>query len=233
MNKPAEIIIVGGGTSIKQADLSTLQPILASKFVILTNYSFRHFNGTFLCFQDVDFYKSKDITVNPDIYEELKQLPLIVGLNHNGIEEFKLDNTILIDKKYREPLTGILALKLAEILMENGTIYLLGFDFTRQGIPKDKSKYDPNSELSIHYYSKDEINHRGVGFTGYYDRHNPDKVFEKFIKKDVKIFNVSPESNITVFEKINYEHMFTLLNKEIYNQDELRTYVKEKLLCIK
>lgn len=160
----------------------------------------------------------------------MKQLPLIVGLNLDGIEEFRLDNTILLPKKYRENLTGLFALKLAEMLMENGNFYLLGFDFSRQPIPEDKSKYNPESDLQIHYYN--DINHRGVGLTGYYDCHNPDKEFSKFIKKDIKIYNVSPESNITCFEKIDYLTMFKFLSNVRYNQDELRTQIKEKLLCI-
>lgn len=229
MHKIDECIIIGGGSSIKQVDFGVLQPLLATKFTILTNYAFRHFIGTFLAFIDRNFYKPKDNN-NPDIYEELKQLPLIVGINDNGIEEFKLANTILLDKKYMTHLTGIFALKLATMLLETGTIYLLGFDWNRRPLETiDKKHYCGKSNLQIHYYT--DIQHRGIGYVGYYENHNPDKIFDEFLKKrDIKIYNVSPESNINCFEKISYTKMFELFSKEIYNQEELRNFIKNKLL---
>lgn len=241
VQKIKDCIIVGGGSSIKQADSATLKPLLASKFTILTNYSFKHFEGTFMCFLDTDFYKptyAKHNKSYPDIYEELKQLPLIVGINHSGIAEFKLDNTILLNQKYGEFLTGIFALKLAEQIINEGIIYLLGFDWNRRiGLPEKDPDYNPYSDLSIHYYTKEEINHPGIGRIGYYENHNPDKIFEKFKKKDIKIYNVSLESNINCFEKISYvqffEHMSDKINDELINQNELRIYIKEKLICIK
>ena len=195
-----EIIIIGGGKSILEGlnypPKLGLQPLLATKFVILTNYAYKTFPGTFLAFQDREFYvpdyaknypDSKTVR-HLDIYEELKSLPLIVGINQNGIEEFKLDNTILLNKNERTNLTGIFALKLAEKIMETGTIFLCGFDWTRRtGLPERDPNYNPKSDLQIHYY--DNIKHRGSGYVGYYENHNPDKEFAKLIKKDIKIFN--------------------------------------------
>lgn len=229
VSKITEIIILGGGSSIKQADFALLESILATKCTILTNYAFKHFSGTFLAFIDRDFYKPRPDKDNPDIYEELKELPLIIGINHNGIEEFKLDNTILLDKKYKRNLTGVFAIDLALKLMDRGTIYLLGFDWNRRlNLPEKDPNYNPKSNLQIHYYN--DVKHRGMGYVGYYENHNPDKEFLEFTqKKDIKIYNVSLQSNINCFEKISYEHMFTLLNKEIYNQEKLRIEIKEKI----
>ena len=238
MNFPKEVIIVGGGTSIKPY-ISLLQPLCATKFTIVCNYAFKDFSNTFLVYSDREFYVPDyaknyvDETVirHPDIYEDLKKLPLIVGINENGIEEFKLDNTILLNKSYRENLTGILALKLAEKLMEEGTIYLLGFDWNRRiGLPERDPNYSPKSNLQIHYYNN--IKHRGIGYVGYYEGHNPDKGFTKYLKEGIKIYNVSPKSNINCFEKISYEQMFTLLSKKTYNQEELRNQIRS-ILCIK
>ena len=234
-----EIIICGGGKSIEYglnlpSNLS-LQPLLATKFTIACNYAYKTFPSTFLAFSDRNFYvplyAKKNPDKNPDIYEELKKLPLIIGIDHNGISEFKLDNTILLNNKYRSALTGIFALKLAELIMEKGTIYLLGFDWTqRKGLPERDPNYNPNSDLQIHFYK--DIEHRGVGYVGYYENHNPNREFNQFIKKDVKIYNVSLESNINSFEKISYEQFYKLLSNKEENQDELRQYIKEKL-CIK
>lgn len=225
-----EIIIVGAGASIKPY-ISALQPILAHKFTILTNYAYKTFPGTFLCFQDRDFYKVRPTeSVNPDIYDELKSLPLIVGININGIEEFKLDNTILLDKSERENLTGIFAIKLALRLINSGTIYLLGFDWNRRsGLKKRDPNYNPKSNIDLHYY--DNIKHWGTGYYGYYEGHNPDNEFTRFIKEGIKIYNVSPESNINCFEKISYERMLNLMNNDEYNQEKLREEIRRKL-CI-
>ena len=234
-----ECIIVGGGLSIQDGLNQGLQPLLANKFTILTNYSYKDFLGTFLVYSDREFYVPDyaknyvDETVirHPDIYEDLKKLPLIVGINENGIEEFKLNNTILLDKSYRANLTGILALKLAEKLMSEGTIYLLGFDWNRRiGLPERDPNYNPKSNLQIHYYPKEKINHRGQGLIGYYEGHNPDKELSKYLKEGIKIYNVSPKSNINCFEKISYEQMFTLLSKKTYNQEELRNQIRSVLL---
>jgi hypothetical protein len=233
---PTECIIIGGGPSIKPY-ISSLQTVCANKFTILTNYAFKTFPGTFLAFTDRDLYHPKpDIDgklPNPDCYDELKKLPLIIGINHNGVEEFKLDNTILLPKEEKEVLTGIFALKLAIRLMETGTVYLLGYDWSRRkGLPERDPNYNPKSSLPTHYY--ENINHRGIGYVGYYENHNPDKDFSKLIKKDtLKIYNVSPDSNINCFEKIDYAQFFRLLSNKIDPQEELRNTIRTKFSCNK
>jgi hypothetical protein len=110
-------------------------------------------------------------------------------------------------------------------------IYLLGFDWTRRtGLPERDPNYNPKSDVQIHFYN--DIKHRGVGYVGYYENHNPSKEFDKLIKKDVKVYNVSPESNINSFEKITYEQFFKQIFNKINNQDILREWVREGL-CIK
>lgn len=234
-NYPNECIIIGGGESIKEGINLELKRKLENKFVIATNYSYKHFLHTFMCFVDRDFYyPTQECLKNhchPNIYEELKSLPLIIGINHNGIEEFKLPNTYLVKTApqfseitdYREGfyaknmLTGILAISLATFFMNyNGVIYLLGFDWTKQG--------------NTHYYSKEEINHRGVGWTNSYAAHNPDSIFIPFESlEEVQIYNVSLNSNINNFKKISYEYFFKQLSNTIYNQERLRTEIKQKL----
>ena len=230
-----ECIIVGGGKSIAEALNSSsnlsLQPILASKFTILTNYSFKHFIGTFLCFYDRSFYHQKieEIKNNPNIYEELKTLPLIIGVNHNGVEEFKLPNTILVKKSdnyerekaltkgwYTGALTGVFALNLASFLLDyKGKIFLLGYDWTKEG--------------DTHYY--EDVIHRGIGKTTLYKNNNPTHRFKYFAKeKELKIYNVSLQSSIEDFEKISYEKMYELLSKEEVNQEELREIIKNKII---
>lgn len=228
-----ECIILGGGASIKEGLSLGLKDLIKNKFVILTNYSYKHFDGTLLCFCDRDFYKTTDIRRNPDICDELKALPLIIGANHNGIDKIKLSNTELIRlsstfKKINNikeglytqfALTGIFAISLASFLMNyKGTLFICGFDWTKEG--------------ETHYYSKDEINHRGNGWVSSYKNHNPKNIFKPFENvKELKIYNVSPTSNIQNFEKISYKMMFNLLTNKVFNQEELRSTIKIKI-CI-
>jgi len=71
------------------------------------------------------------------------------------------------------------------------------------------------------------LQHKGSGYVGYYENHNPDKEFKQFIKKDTfKIYNVSLESNINCFEKISYQKFFEILSPEKINQEEIREEIK-------
>jgi hypothetical protein len=238
----SEVIIIGGGASILPW-ISSLQPVLDTHCGILTNYAYKRFNGTFTAFTDRAFYKPKPDDNNPDIYEELRSLPLIVGINDNGISEFKMENTVLVKRSsdyhrqhslrlgfYTGNLTGIFSIGLASYLMKYvGTIYLLGFDWSKQPIPKDKKIYKSICDMQIHFYN--DIKHRGVGYTGYYDVHNPSKLFKYFLEPKLKIYNVGLESNINTFEKIDYPTFFKLAGTKInpINQNELRQKIILKL----
>jgi hypothetical protein len=54
MENIREIIIIGGGKSISKGLNSGLKDHIKDKFVILTNYAYKFFDGTFLVFQDRD-----------------------------------------------------------------------------------------------------------------------------------------------------------------------------------
>ena len=235
MDTIKQIIIIGGGNSIKKGLSLGLQDHLNHKFVIGNNYSFRHFPITFLTFGDKNFYKSENLSKNPDIYEELKSLPLIIGMDKkNRLKDIIHPNTILLKnvtycnqiKSAREGfytknmLTGVFSISLACFLLDYiGEIYLLGFDW--------------NSTGDTHYYSKEEINHRGQNWHGCYSSHNPEEVFHPFLKFDkIKIYNVNLESKINTFEKITYVQFINQLSNKIENQEELRNYIRNKL-CMK
>ena len=231
---PNQCIIIGGGSSLTSAlnlssDLS-LQDRLATKFVISTNYSFLHFPSTFLAFTDRDFYsphpKPKGKETNPNYYQQLKELSLIVGLDSEDMQVIKHPNTILLksansyqrehclDKGfYCSFLTGIVALSIASYLMKyKGIIWLLGFDW---------------GGIKTHYY--DNIKHRGIGNSKLYNAHNPHNYFKCFLEPNLKIYNVSLNSNIQTFEKISYERFYQLLSKDVVNQDILREEIRRCL----
>jgi hypothetical protein len=81
-----------------------------------------------------------------------------------------------------------------------------------------------------HWY-QGKLEHRGIGKTNFYHSDNKvNKLFSVF-KNETKcsIVNVSPNSNLFTFPKINYDEMFNQLNNETYNQEELRQFIREKL----
>jgi hypothetical protein len=236
-----QCILIGGGLSISEGIALGLKERIKNKFVILINYSYDTFDGTLLTFTDKIFYLpfsariKEDQLKNPDIYESLRQLPLIIGNDSQKIEKnYILPNTIIVKQSgsyHREKslingfyvggLSGIFALSLASYLMNyTGEIFLCGYDWSKGKTTK--------IEQNIHYYGE-KIKHRGSGYVGYYNGHNPDNYFKRFLEPNLKIYNVSPNSNINTFEKINYEYMFRLLNNEEINQEELRNQIKIKL----
>lgn len=232
-NPPKEIIIVGGGPSIAPHK-EKLQSLLPTKASLLCNYSFKHFSGTALVFSDKTFYKTKDVKKKPDIYNELAALPLIIGINKNETRSIIHPNTYLFNQtnNFKCPttpekgfytwrwLTGIFAMSLACFLLDyKGKIFLLGMDGNKKG--------------ESHYYPKEEIDHKGQHKFNIYEG-KEQKIFEPFHKlTNIAIYNVSLQSEINAFKKISYEDFFKMLDKVNYEQDELRGWVKQKLLGTK
>ena len=221
MEKPKQLFIIGGGSSIKQA-LPQLWDKLKNKFVIGVNYSYHHFpNPTFQVWLDKKCYE-----LNKEAYDKL---PLLItkpkpNLPSNTIQ-LKTNTGYHRDVRkgvYKGSLSGIYTLSLAIYLLDVGEIFLLGYDFC--GMGKDKK-----GRAKTHYY--EDIEHRGRGKINYYGTQGRGKkdfdVYKK--EKKIKIYNVSLNSKIPTFEKIDYNTFFKKLDKNTYNQEELRKYIQEKL----
>jgi hypothetical protein len=229
-----EIIIIGGGSSIREGLSLGLKEKIKDKYVLTLNFAFNHFDSTATVFVDDQFYRGYiygcGITCNQEHIEKLKQLPLIIGAKRDYIRfysntiplgyTFSYFHNIPLKKGFYvgKPLTGIFALHIAAYLLDyKGSIYCLGFD---GGTIKGKD---------THYYS--DIKHRGIGKIDVYQE-PPDHYFKEFlVEKNLNIYNVSPESKINSFRKITYLQMFEQLTSEIYDQDKLRQKIKEKLTC--
>lgn len=208
MNKIKQLIIIGGGTSIKEGIKKDLWIKLKNKFTCGINYSYKYFNSTYLCCMNyTDFYDTNR--------KELKKLPLIISIARPHPSKWE-KNTILINNHLCFVLSGILALYIG-IELEPTEIFLLGFDY---GTLNNKT----------HFY-QDKIQHRGIGKSQYYDYPgHAERDFDQFKKtKKVRIYNVSLESKITAFPKISYDKFFRMLNNKTYNQKELIKYIKGKL----
>jgi len=229
--KPKQCILIGGGSSLKDGIHKYLWRKLKNNFVIGINYSYRYFpNPTILTFCDRLFYN--------DHREELKKLPLIIGKDHAQLK--MLPNTIFLktnDSKYyrdvrlgawKGALTGIFSLSLGIYLLDVGQLFLLGFD--NGIISNDK---DSRGRKITHFYN--DINHRGIGKTNYYDSIIKEKsrAYWDYLpyakEKKVKIFNVSLKSNISTFPKISYDEFFKKMDNQTFDQNLLRQEIRKKL----
>jgi hypothetical protein len=223
-----QIVIIGGGNSISEGVENKLWEKLKDKWTIGCNSAFKFIIPTILTFVDNrQFYQL--------FYNELKEIPLIIGKNYPALHATKYPNTFLlpVTRKfdytlksgvYSGQLCGIFALTIAQYLLRNtgGEIFLLGFDFCADGKVNEKDK--------THFYQEsDEIKHPGIGRASFYNRTNRFNVFEVY--KDlahVKIFNVSTISKIPYFDKLTYDTFFEKLNTSC-NQQEIRDFTHKEL----
>jgi hypothetical protein len=223
---PKQLIMIGGGLSINEGIEKGLWDKLNGKYTIAINYAFRFLDSTLLCFLDEKFQKAH--------WEEFKSHPLMVSRVGSNIKE--AENLYLLPVSdvymgkdsftkgvYRPYLSGIFALTMAiQLLDEGDEIFLLGYDWTSKVHTENGKKYIENN------FHKD----RTLTQTFDYSEHqnDGDKYFRPFTKEHkVKIFNVSPDSNINVFKKISYDEFFAMLDEKIYPQDELRNEIRAKL----
>lgn len=243
------IIICASGNSIpftnEKGINKKLSNIIENNYSIGLNYWFKYgCETTFNCSVDWQFYY--------DNFNDIDKIPLIVSSNdaqffnkttgkHNIHE-----NTLLLphcnkyfgekmwDRGiYTRHLVGIFALSLA-IGMGFKEIYLLGYDckdvygkthFYQDLI--DINKKSKSSECNLQY--------RGIGKVGKSYRtstyNNIHALNEKWFfpfreHRDVNIFNVSPESAIEVFKKIDYRTFYKQIKNNGIDQNEARDKIK-------
>ena len=200
------LIIVGGGSSIKEGIKQNLWEIIKDEEVWSLNFAFLSMPYTPNKEVWIDFFF---FLAQQNRLLKLKNCELIAKNTGTVYKEFPVttyEATSNIDK-YKDGilflgrlcLCGIFALSLA---IERGynNIYLLGFD---HGTPI-------GNEKETHYYEG-----RVANPEVYRDENNKIrnevKDFEVFIKDNIDIYNVSPESNINCFKKINYSDFFRRL----------------------
>lgn len=243
------IIIVGGGSSVRQdvwdkpVSSLPLWNILKNEATISINYVFRYLNPTIACFHDETFYRSN--------LEELKLLPLIVGVYARNVEAVLMPNTYLFKNRtdwvmnqwetafYGSNLCGVFALSVA-INLGYKEIFLLGYDFGAiNGI--------------THFYHDDinleerdcnhQLKYRGVGFrddghgnkihrTSNYENKS-EKYFTPFENyKDVSIINVGVDSRLQQFPKIDYGEFYSHLenNPQPIEQPYVRDEIEATIL---
>lgn len=221
MKKPKQLIIIGGGSSIKEGIEQGLWDKLKDKFVIGINFSYNyHQDPTIQCYLDKQVRDDHEDDFNKLALIVTKKQPIKNRENEVQIETYNTYERNLSSGIYKGSLTGIYALSLAIYLLDIGEIFLLGYDYGASP-GKDKGNRD------ITHFYQGEIEHRGVGKVNYYNsKGRGDQDFSVYKEeKQVKIYNVSLNSKINVFEKISYEEFFNKLDNETFNQPELRQYL--------
>ncbi len=241
-----QIFIIGGGHSIKTLIEQGLWDKLKNTFTIGVNYSFRDFDSTILSTADFGFYEGKVAqkleqhprkkislwnkkVYDPSFYAELTNVPLIVAPNREDMMGKRLSNTMFLPYSthiyhgkesflkgiYSANLSGLWAIGVAiELLRRKGQIFLLGFDFGDLG-------------QGTHYY--EHSNHRGVGYTKWYDKElfRVNSHFECWLQeKDIKIYNVSLSSKITCLSKYTSDTFFTKIKELPESQVALRNQIR-------
>jgi hypothetical protein len=231
MNNINQAIIIGGGASINDGIALGLWEKIKDRFVIGINFSYKSYMPTFLTFVDASTFYNL-----PEIHPDLAKVSLIIGCPYQIKKETMLPNTIFIMPTntyskdiskgvYSARLSGMYALTLAIHLLDKGEIFLLGYDLG--AITQDK---DAKGRDLTHYY-QGQVNHGGIGKTAYYRIPHREEIDFAIYKKerDVKIYNVSPNSNLNIFEKIDYPTFFSKLDNNRYNQDQLVSEIKHIL----
>jgi len=221
-----QLVIIGGGPSIREGISMGLWSKLENKFTIGINYAYNFINPTLLTFCDKDFYKYGDQTWSKQAQKQhrvaLSKLSLIIG--PKPLKQTKiLSNTILIPTInryyedishgiYRKNLSGLFTLTLGIYLLEpKDELFLIGYDFGQARKEKYEenlnslyefkkySKFYKDGEPLTHFYQdKRDLKHNGFGKYSYYNQHNKaEKMFSPYKKRNkVSIYNVCPTSRI-------------------------------------
>lgn len=231
-----------------------LVDIIKGNYSIGLNYWFKYgCTTTFNCSGDWQFYEDnyQDLGKVPMIVASADP-----QLKNNKVDRTHKNTILLpnsgkyygkdsISKGiYTKHLIGIWTLSLV-IALGFKEIYLLGYDCKEingqthfyQGVI-DLKKSTP---IYVRGEIKDNRKHfRGVGKdnkgkynTSTYDhkKHLNEKWFAPFhsdreTRKNIKIYNVSPDSAIDIFPKINYEQFYKQVENNHINQEEARKEIK-------
>ena len=127
-----QLIIIGGGASIKEGIRKELWNKLNNKLTLGLNYSYKYFVATAQIYTDRQFYVDENKNKN------FQNLPLIIGdcypyMKNISKDTYMIPSTGEYDKSlktgcYKSSLCGLYALSLA-IFLQPKEIYLLGYDY--------------------------------------------------------------------------------------------------------
>jgi hypothetical protein len=230
LNMTKSCIIIGGGKSVREGIASGLWEKIKDREVWGLNYTYKLYPHKLsrLLFVDNSFFKhnqddlhdlaSKGVPIFSKKHSHMKHIP------DTYIKQYETSRNITGFKgkeAFKEPpethlfiglmgLCGIFSLSLA-IAEHYNTIYLVGFD---QGPPTSTDK-------DTHWYQGQiDVKSTGVGRPSVYwdSPNNLKKQYQDYkiftTVPDIKIYNVSPKSNIPYFPKIDYSEFYRLIGEK-------------------
>jgi hypothetical protein len=248
------IVLIGSGNSIRQGDNQSSPQNLEvwNKLIniptLSINWGYRFIQSTIAMYGDYQFYIAEK--------KQLDNHPLIIGKQdgyYKRKESVELGKNVTLLptanvwygqdswKKgiYCSMLTGIAAVTLAYLLGFK-RIFLLGADGCEIDGRTHFYQGEPNIGVTLTAMGEENT---GIGKNkeGRYrtSPYNSEKELNDWyapllnIPTDVKIFNVSPQSKLYAFTKLNYDEFYAMIKDESsFNQDELRNeirqYIKER-----
>jgi|WetSurSiteA1Bulk_404760.scaffolds.fasta_scaffold18344_3 hypothetical protein len=222
-----DVIIVGGGASLKEGIEKDLWSQIKHKEIWSLNSAFKcmPYLPQKEFFVDVSFFKHEidnlQSLYNQKVHIISREHFRLKGLQHQ-IEQWEssrehqryfgkeaLNHKVIYYGKMG--LCGLFALSYA-IATNYNIIYLLGFDFGSSSLT-DKNTHWYQNEIQLK-----NIKSSGVGRPEVYFNHKTGKLtpfvedFKYAAKEEnVKIYNVSLNSNIPYYEKISYNQFFELV----------------------
>ena len=242
---PKTLIILGGGASVRDGIQKGLFEFLPNTFCIGLNYAYKFVHTTATASIDETFHNS--------YFNEISELPLHIAKEHYSIQNkgktvfLKPSNIYdysLVKGVYNQTLVGLFTLSLGVYLLEEGSrIFLLGYD---NGQYKDsEGNLCVQGNIPLTHWYQGELYHRGIGRLNWYTATSIDyedtqkrisqaeREYRVYKDAPVKIYNVSPNSNIPTFEKINYDNFLHMIQNETYYQADLRNILREEVNFIK
>lgn len=245
MSLPKQLVIIGGGASIIEGINKGLWGVIPKTFSCGLNYSYKYINTTVNCGIDEKFYNEN--------YKDILKLPLYFCKMNPGTlvnwpkNCYMFKSAYLYDRDlyggiYSSTLAGLFALSAFIKILDEGEIYLMGFDYDCLRDSENKPVLDKLGRPLTHFYQEIEhIEHRGIGKLNWYTSTlidpkksgvritNAEKEFGVYANESkVKIYNVNPQSAINTFEKISYEQFFNKILTVEQTQDEIRKELEMK-----
>jgi len=154
MLKNSQCIIICGGYSISKGIPKGLWEKIKDKFVIGTNFSFKFFNSTVTSFVDSNPFYERYL-------EDLKSVPLLIGLNKKGMET-STSNLILLEqsKIHNCNIAGIFSISLAIKLLGDGELFILGLDNGLYPVAENDTRDKIN--INGHFYLAQDVTNKEI-----------------------------------------------------------------------
>ena len=226
MSNKKTCVLIGGGKSVRNGVETGLWDKIKGKDIWSLNYSYKlmPYLPNKQCFVDFQFFRHneddlqnlaiKGVPIHCKKNSHLNHIDKSFITQYNTVREqggFRGKTALIAPPEEhlfigRMGLVGIFSLSLA-IAEGYNEVFLLGYDFGSSGL-EDKD---------THWY-QNEINVKSTGVgrpTVYWNSTGLKKEVDDFsifnTINDVEYYNVSPDSNIQNFKKINYEEFYKLI----------------------